>query len=100
FAGDSGPGQAKGQGLDTFGGGWAAVTAAGRAAGSGVPPASSTPSTAATSGGYGYATPPATSPPAPATTQPAPKASGIPQGNGGDGDGDNNGGPSDGDGNL
>ncbi|MGH9075732.1 MAG: COG4315 family predicted lipoprotein, partial [Acidimicrobiales bacterium] len=48
FAGDSGPGQAKGQGLDTFGGHWAAVTAAGRAAGSGVPPASSTPSTAAT----------------------------------------------------
>jgi len=41
----------------------------------------------------------AASPPpaAPATTQPV---NPIPQGNGGDQDGDNNGGPSDGDGNV
>jgi hypothetical protein len=49
---------------------------------------------------------PATTPPArPVTTPPAPPvttppANPIPQGNGGDQDGDNNGGPSDGDGNI
>jgi hypothetical protein len=42
-----------------------------------------------------------TTPPAPpATNPPSPPANQIPQGNGGDQDGDNNGGPSDGDGNI
>jgi hypothetical protein len=45
--------------------------------------------------------PPATTPaPAPAPAPTPPPASGIPQNNGGDADGDNNGGPSDGDGNI
>jgi hypothetical protein len=46
------------------------------------------------------ATPPATTPAAPPATKPAQPANPIPQGNGGDQDGDNNGGPSDGDGNI
>ena len=42
-----------------------------------------------------------TQPPAPpAATTPPPPVNPIPQGNGGDHDGDNNGGPSDGDGNI
>jgi hypothetical protein len=46
--------------------------------------------------------PPATveSPPPKSASTPAPPTGGIPQGNGGDMDGDNNGGPSDGDGNV
>ena len=46
------------------------------------------------------AAPPATTPAAPPATMPAQPANPIPQGNGGDQDGDNNGGPSDGDGNI
>jgi hypothetical protein len=46
------------------------------------------------------ATPPAATPAAPPATMPAQPANPIPQGNGGDQDGDNNGGPSDGDGNI
>ena len=45
-------------------------------------------------------TPPATTPAAPPATKPAQPANPIPQGNGGDQDGDNNGGPSDGDGTI
>ncbi|MGH9075730.1 MAG: COG4315 family predicted lipoprotein, partial [Acidimicrobiales bacterium] len=71
FAGDSGPGQAKGQGLDTFGGGWAAVTASGQGvgptAGPTTPspplPTTMTPSPAAT-----MTPPPATPSPQPTTT--------------------------------
>jgi hypothetical protein len=44
--------------------------------------------------------PPAATPAAPRATKPAQPANPIPQGNGGDQDGDNNGGPSDGDGNI
>lgn len=43
---------------------------------------------------------PVTTPPAPQATAPPATANPIPQGNGGDQDGDNNGGPSDGDGNI
>lgn len=87
FAGDSGPGQARGQGLDGFGGLWSAVTTAGE-------PATVT--------GQGAPAPaPGTSAPAPGTSGPAgPPTSGIPQGNGGDMDADNHDGPSDGDGNV
>jgi hypothetical protein len=46
------------------------------------------------------AAPPVTTPAAPPATTPAQPANPIPQGNGGDQDGDNNGGPSDGDGNI
>jgi predicted lipoprotein with Yx(FWY)xxD motif len=52
FAGDSGPGQAKGQGLDTFGGHWSALQADGSMATTAAAPASST--TKPSSGGYGY----------------------------------------------
>jgi hypothetical protein len=38
--------------------------------------------------------------PAPRQVPPAPPANPIPQGNGGDQDGDNNGGPTDGDGSV
>ncbi len=41
-----------------------------------------------------------TAPPPPTTTTSPPATGGIPQGDGGDGDGDNRGGPSDGDGNI
>jgi hypothetical protein len=61
---------------------------------SGTPkPATTPPSPPAT-------TPSATTPAAPPATMPAQPANPIPQGNGGDQDGDNNGGPSDGDGNI
>jgi hypothetical protein len=58
------------------------------------PPATTPPATTPA------ATPPATTPAAPSATMPAQPANPIPQGNGGDQDGDNNGGPSDGDGNI
>ena len=45
-------------------------------------------------------TPPPPPPPPPPTMAPPMTANPIPQGNGGDQDGDNNGGPSDGDGNV
>lgn len=48
YAGDSAPGQAKGNGLDLSGGVWHEVTLSGAAA-----PASS-PSPSSSSGGYGY----------------------------------------------
>ena len=55
----------------------------------------------ACSGGPKAAPPPASHSPAASHSSPAKhKSSGIPQGNGGDHDGDNNGGPSDGDGNV
>ena len=57
------------------------------------PPATTPPATTP-------AAPPATMPAAPPATKPAQPANPIPQGNGGDQDGDNNGGPSDGDGNI
>jgi hypothetical protein len=60
------------------------------------PPATTPPSPPATT----PAAPPATTPAAPPATMPAQPANPIPQGNGGDQDGDNNGGPSDGDGNI
>jgi hypothetical protein len=44
--------------------------------------------------------PPTMNAPAPMTTPAAPRAMGIPQNGGGDGDGDNSGGPSDGDGQI
>ena len=57
------------------------------------PPATTPPATTP-------AAPPTTTPAAPPATTPAQPANPIPQGNGGDQDGDNNGGPSDGDGNI
>jgi hypothetical protein len=62
------------------------------------PPAATPPAT--TPAAPPAATPPATTPAAPPATKPAQPANPIPQGNGGDQDGDNNGGPSDGDGNI
>ena len=62
------------------------------------PPATTPP--AATPAAPPAATPPAATPAAPPATTPAQPANPIPQGNGGDQDGDNNGGPSDGDGNI
>jgi len=61
---------------------------------------SAAPKPAATPPSPPAATPPATTPAAPPATKPAQPANPIPQGNGGDQDGDNNGGPSDGDGNI
>jgi hypothetical protein len=57
--------------------------------------------TACGGGGSKAAQPPASHSPAASHSSPAKhKSAGIPQGNGGDHDGDNNGGPSDGDGNI
>jgi predicted lipoprotein with Yx(FWY)xxD motif len=95
FVKDTGPGTDTGNGLDAFGGLWHALTASGSAAPAPTPSASSPrhhnapPSHAAV-----------TTPAAPPATAPAQTADPIPQGNGGDHDGDNNGGPSDGDGNI
>ena len=95
FVKDTGPGTDTGNGLDAFGGLWHALTASGSAAPAAAPSGSSPqqrnapPSHAAV-----------TTPAAPPATAPAQTANPIPQGNGGDQDGDNNGGPSDGDGNI
>jgi len=95
FVKDTGPGTDTGNGLDAFGGLWHALTASGSAAPAPAPSGSSSqqrnapPSHAAV-----------TTPAAPPATAPAQTANPIPQGNGGDQDGDNNGGPSDGDGNI
>ena len=95
FVKDTGPGTDTGNGLDAFGGLWHALTASGSAAPVPAPSGSSSqernapPSHAAV-----------TTPAAPPATAPAQTANPIPQGNGGDQDGDNNGGPSDGDGNI
>jgi len=95
FVKDTGPGTDTGNGLDAFGGLWHALTASGSAAPAPAPSCSSSrqrnapPSHAAV-----------TTPAAPPATAPAQTANPIPQGNGGDQDGDNNGGPSDGDGNI
>lgn len=113
FAGDKSPAEAKGEGIHAFGGVWSAVTSSGQAAvvstsstsiGTPNSPTSTQPSSPAAQPA------PSTTRPAPTTTQPAsptttqpaspPTTTGIPQGNGGDHDGDNNGGPSDGDGNT
>jgi len=61
---------------------------------------SAAPKPAATPPSPPATTPPAATPAAPPATTPAQPANPIPQGNGGDQDGDNNGGPSDGDGNI
>jgi predicted lipoprotein with Yx(FWY)xxD motif len=107
FSGDTGPGQAKGQGVVAFGGRWSAVTPLGRAVNTSTPVTAGTPPTTQPAPPTTQPAPPTTQPappttqPAPPTTQPAPPTtSGIPQGGGGDGDGDNNGAPSDGDGNI
>ena len=95
FVKDTGPGTDTGNGVDAFGGLWHALTASGSAAPAPAPSGSSSqqrnapPSHAAV-----------TTPAAPPATAPAQTANPIPQGNGGDQDGDNNGGPSDGDGNI
>jgi predicted lipoprotein with Yx(FWY)xxD motif len=95
FVKDTGPGTDTGNGLDAFGGLWHALTASGSAApapalsGSSSQQRNAPPSHAAV-----------TTPAAPPATAPAQTANPIPQGNGGDQDGDNNGGPSDGDGNI
>ncbi len=100
FAGDTGPGEAKGEGITSFGGTWYAITRSGTpvmsAVGASMPAAPPTTSPPATA-------PPTTSPPPPPTSPPAtapPTMSGIPQANGGDHDADNNGAPSDGDGGV
>jgi predicted lipoprotein with Yx(FWY)xxD motif len=95
FVKDTGPGTDTGNGLDAFGGLWHALTASGSAAPASTPSGSSP---------RHHSAPPShaavTTPAAPPATAPAQTADPIPQGNGGDHDGDNNGGPSDGDGNI
>jgi predicted lipoprotein with Yx(FWY)xxD motif len=95
FVKDQKPGDVNGQGINAFGAGWFALSPAGnriasRPAAHSGRSSSSRPAPAATPT-------PTPSPPAAATP---PANSGIPQNNGGDGDGDNNGGPSDGDGGI
>jgi predicted lipoprotein with Yx(FWY)xxD motif len=116
FVKDHKPGDVNGQGVTAFGAAWFAVSPTGnqtlsqtKAHGSGSSPRPAAPATprAATpqpapkaAPPAPKATPPAPKPPAssPPTAKPAAPSNGIPQNNGGDGDGDNNGGPSDGDG--
>ena len=90
FSHDQNPGDTNGEGVNSFGASWFALSPAGnQISGQAPPPPTTTPATPPP--------PPVTTPP---TTAPPIVHSGIPQGNGGDHDGDNNGGPSDGDGNL
>jgi predicted lipoprotein with Yx(FWY)xxD motif len=97
FIKDHKPGDTNGEGVNAFGAGWFALSPAGNQISGQAPPPPTTPPPPPT-------TTPATPPPPPVTTPlttaPPIVHSGIPQGNGGDHDGDNNGGPSDGDGNI
>jgi predicted lipoprotein with Yx(FWY)xxD motif len=77
FQGDHSAGSTSGQGLEAFGARWNVLTPAGMDVSS------------PTAGSHPMSVSPQT-----------PAANPIPQGNGGDHDGDNNGGPSDGDGNV
>ena len=109
FVKDKKAGQTAGQGVNAFGGPWYVLSPAGNEITSrssaaprakpAPPPAPNPAPPPATSSNS--APSPATNPAPPPAAKPAPPASsGIPQNNGGDGDGDNNGGPSDGDGNV
>jgi predicted lipoprotein with Yx(FWY)xxD motif len=111
FIKDQKPGDTNGQGVTAFGASWFALTPAGSQISSQTPsspPASSSPTTPPPTTAPPTTpptTPPALAPartpaPPPATVAPKQPANPIPQGNGGDQDGDNNGGPSDGDGNI
>jgi predicted lipoprotein with Yx(FWY)xxD motif len=127
FVKDHKPGDVNGQGVTAFGAPWFVVSPAGnqisshasrhrggssssRPAAPAAPPAAThqpapkpTPQTATAPAAKPAPkpAPPPVAKPAPPVAKPAPPAaSGIPQNNGGDGDGDNNGGPSDGDGNI
>jgi predicted lipoprotein with Yx(FWY)xxD motif len=85
FQGDHSAGSTSGQGLEAFGARWDVLTPSGmevRTAGSHPMSASPRP------------------PASPSITPKVPAANPIPQGGGGDHDGDNNGAPSDGDGNV
>jgi predicted lipoprotein with Yx(FWY)xxD motif len=88
FVGDHAARQAHGEGLHSFGGTWWAISPRGKPV--------MAPSVAPTRRGR----PSPTTRPSPQTTRPTPATTGIPQGNGGDSDGDNNGAPSDGDGDI
>jgi predicted lipoprotein with Yx(FWY)xxD motif len=90
FIKDQKPGDTNGQGVTAFGASWFALTPAGTQISSQAPssPESSSPA------------PPLPTTAPPSTVAPTQPANPIPQGNGGDQDGDNNGGPSDGDGNI
>jgi hypothetical protein len=103
FFKDQNPGDTKGEGVNAFGASWFALSPAGNQISGQAPPPPPPPTT--TPPPPPTTTPPPTTPPPPPVTTPPTTAppsvqSGIPQGNGGDHDGDNNGGPSDGDGNL
>jgi predicted lipoprotein with Yx(FWY)xxD motif len=122
FIMDHKSGDVSGEGVTAFGAAWFAVSPAGnqvsgkpsghgggsassRAAAPAAPPAAK-PQPAPKAAPQ--PTPPPAAKPAPPAAKPAPPAAkpappasnGIPQNNGGDGDGDNNGGPSDGDGDI
>jgi predicted lipoprotein with Yx(FWY)xxD motif len=100
FQGDHSAGSTNGQGLNAFGARWDVLTPAGMEVTPAPVSPSAAPPQAPASPSVAPQAPasPTVAPPAPAAPQ-AP-ANPIPQGNGGDHDGDNNGGPSDGDGNV
>jgi predicted lipoprotein with Yx(FWY)xxD motif len=87
FQGDHSAGSTSGQGLEAFGARWDVLTPAG------------TEVTSPNAGSHPMSIAPQT-PASPSVAPQAPAANPIPQGNGGDHDGDNNGAPSDGDGNV
>ncbi len=86
FQGDHSAGSTSGQGLVAFGARWDVLTPAGMEVTS---PNAGSPMSVAPQ-----------APASPSVAPQAPAANPIPQGNGGDHDGDNNGAPSDGDGNV
>jgi predicted lipoprotein with Yx(FWY)xxD motif len=94
FQGDHSAGSTNGQGLVAFGARWDVLTPAGME----VTPAAASPSVAPQAPASPSVAPQA--PASPSVAPQAPAANPIPQGNGGDHDGDNNGAPSDGDGNV
>jgi hypothetical protein len=106
FVKDLKPGDTNGEGVSAFGGSWFVLSPTGNQVSPPAPsPTPPPPATTPPPTTPPATTPPATTPPPPPVTAPPPTAppttnNGIPQGNGGDHDGDNNGGPSDGDGNI
>jgi predicted lipoprotein with Yx(FWY)xxD motif len=100
FAKDKKPGDINGEGVTAFGGGWFAVSPAGKRVLPPAPPAPKAAPAPPPAAQPAPAPPPAAAPPPPPAAPAPPLDPGVPQNGGGDNDTDNNGGPDDGDGGV